>query len=372
MQGYEVTQASASYPLVFLMISSTDHINGATGLVSGSTLTVTISKNGGAFASPAGAVTEISGGWYKIAGNATDTATLGPLILHATGTGADPQDAIFPVIKPNPQLGDFGIASVALPTSPVANSIGEAWFVSDIQAGRVGTAQAGASATITLDSGASATDGNYNGFDIFLFAGTGGGIRGVGQRATITGYVGSTKVATVDHTWATTPDNTTQFMILPAPKFTGLDWSRINAPSTTQGLTNTSVAGVNVASVNSGVIAADVLNASQASYVLANSIGASISILPGSRIQQNVSLPNFEFPMFLAGTKTPNGAGPAVTATRSLGGAAFGACANSATHISNGIYTINLDATDLNAATVTFMFTASGCDPTIISFVTQA
>ena len=43
---------------------------------------VTISKNGGSFASPAGAVTEIANGWYAVAGNATDSATLGPLLLH--------------------------------------------------------------------------------------------------------------------------------------------------------------------------------------------------------------------------------------------------------------------------------------------------
>jgi hypothetical protein len=44
----------------------------------------------GLFATPAGAVTEISGGFYKVAGNATDTETAGPLVLKATGTGSVP------------------------------------------------------------------------------------------------------------------------------------------------------------------------------------------------------------------------------------------------------------------------------------------
>ena len=68
------------------MVDSTDHISGKTGL----TTTVTISKNGAAFGAPAGAVTEIGSGWYKIAANATDSNTIGSLLVHATATGADP------------------------------------------------------------------------------------------------------------------------------------------------------------------------------------------------------------------------------------------------------------------------------------------
>jgi hypothetical protein len=92
-------QSSTAQPLVFLMVDSTDHITPKTGL----SPTVTLSKAGGSFASPAGAVTEIGNGWYKVAGNATDTATLGPLILHATGTAADPVDVLYDVVAFDPQ-----------------------------------------------------------------------------------------------------------------------------------------------------------------------------------------------------------------------------------------------------------------------------
>jgi len=88
-----IKQSTTTYPLIFLMVDDTDHVTGKTGL----TPTVTISKAGGAFASPAGAVTEIANGWYKVAGNATDNATLGPLILHATGAAADPVDVVYNV-----------------------------------------------------------------------------------------------------------------------------------------------------------------------------------------------------------------------------------------------------------------------------------
>lgn len=97
--SYQIKQSSTAYPLVFFMTDSTDHLTGKTGL----TCTVTLSKSGGSFASPSGAVTEIANGWYKVAGNVTDTATLGPLILHATGTSADATDMIFEVIAFDPQ-----------------------------------------------------------------------------------------------------------------------------------------------------------------------------------------------------------------------------------------------------------------------------
>lgn len=97
--GYLLKISQTAQPLVFLMIDAADHVSPKTGL----SPTVTLSKNGGSFASPAGAVTEISNGWYKIAGNATDTGTLGPLLLHATGTGADPTDDRFDVVAYDPQ-----------------------------------------------------------------------------------------------------------------------------------------------------------------------------------------------------------------------------------------------------------------------------
>ena len=97
---YEIKEDAVT-PLVFLMISSADHISPITGL----SPTVTISKNGAAFASPAGAVTEIANGWYQVAGNASDSDTVGPVILHATAGGADPTDAVYNVVDGLVNLG---------------------------------------------------------------------------------------------------------------------------------------------------------------------------------------------------------------------------------------------------------------------------
>lgn len=75
---------------------------------------------------------------------------------------------------------------------------------------RENTAQAGTNNTITLDGAASAVNGTFVGQDICIIAGTGG----PDQLRTITGYVGATKVATVDANWTTNPDGTSTFRIL--------------------------------------------------------------------------------------------------------------------------------------------------------------
>jgi hypothetical protein len=76
---------------------------------------------------------------------------------------------------------------------------------------RSATAQAGAAGTITLDASASASDDFYNDDIVVIKSGTGSG-----QTRHIRDYVGATKVATVVPVWATNPDNTSVFAILPA------------------------------------------------------------------------------------------------------------------------------------------------------------
>jgi hypothetical protein len=79
-------------------------------------------------------------------------------------------------------------------------------------AGHKGTAQAGSSTTITLASGASAVNSAYSSATrndwIWITSGT-----GAGQVRRITGYVGSTRIATVDVAWVTAPDNTSVYEV---------------------------------------------------------------------------------------------------------------------------------------------------------------
>lgn len=87
-------------------------------------------------------------------------------------------------------------------------------------------------------------------------------------------------------------------------------------------------------------------------------------------IAKNYGVNAFEFAMVSSTdhfTPTP---GLTVTATRSIDGAAFAACANAVTGVANGIYKIDLAASDLNGNVITLRFTATGGDDRLITIVT--
>lgn len=87
-----------------------------------------------------------------------------------------------------------------------------------------------------------------------------------------------------------------------------------------------------------------------------------------SNVKKNQALNGFTFVMTVASVPT---AGLTVTAQRSLGGAGFAPCANSVSGILNGVYTINLASSDLNANVVMLRFTATGADDQDILIITQ-
>ncbi len=119
--GYAVAKSNTSVPIRFLMVLSSDHITGATG----KTPTVTIAKNTGSFAAPAGAVSEVGNGFYQIAPNAADANTLGPLLVNATASGCDPCSDQFDVIDYNPN------AFIPLPTTPGQNALEAQEIIND-------------------------------------------------------------------------------------------------------------------------------------------------------------------------------------------------------------------------------------------------
>ncbi len=80
-----------------------------------------------------------------------------------------------------------------------------------IRSPHYGTAQAGASSSITLAATASATDDTYNRAYVTIVSGT-----GVGQTRIVSDYNGTTKAATVENAWNTTPDTTSVYVVTPA------------------------------------------------------------------------------------------------------------------------------------------------------------
>lgn len=95
-------------------------------------------------------------------------------------------------------------------TAPDATSVYEISPTTNLLSTNEGIAAAGNSTTITLNSTASSTDDVYTGQLVVIRSGV-----GQDQSRIITGYVGSTKVATVASPWAINVSSSSVYMILP-------------------------------------------------------------------------------------------------------------------------------------------------------------
>ncbi len=178
-----IQQNTSTQPIWFLMTDSTDHITGKTGL----TVSVKICKPGPTCVTPSGTVTQIDAtnapGWYQLSGNATDSNTLGPLLLNATAAGADPTSAVYQVVAYNPLDGvRLGLTALPNVASGAAGAI--------ITAG-TGTAQLSTSSGLvtvgtnndktgyTASTVSDKTGYSLSGSQTFNTSGTVGGVSGV-------------------------------------------------------------------------------------------------------------------------------------------------------------------------------------------------
>lgn len=206
---YQIKQSSTAYPLIFIMTDSTG------AAVTGLTPTVTLSKSGAAFGAAAGTVTEISNGWYKVAGNATDVGTLGPLALHATGGSALPTDAMYEVVAYDPQsatsLGltnlDAAISSRApssLTTASIASAIltTPANLLNTDSSGRVLLQPTQTGVTIPTVTTVTGNVGGSVAGSVGSVTGSAGGIAGVSFPATVPSATGILDTLLSGHTAA--------------------------------------------------------------------------------------------------------------------------------------------------------------------------
>lgn len=139
-----------------------------------------------------------------IAGSAvsTSSAQIGVNVVNAAGTA-----------WASGALTSGVFAAGAITAAAIADgAIDRATFAADtgLQPARSNTAQAGAAGTVTLDASASSTTDFYKYHVVYLTGGT-----GVGQARLVTAYNGTTKVATIAPNWATTPDSSSTFAVLP-------------------------------------------------------------------------------------------------------------------------------------------------------------
>lgn len=111
-------QGDTSRPITFLMVTGSNGAQPWSG-----TVDLTLSKNGGAFVAPSGTLTYINNGWFKYVPASGDVDTYGDLVLHATGTGADPMDLRRQVVAFDPfDAALLGLTNVATETTAQGTS----------------------------------------------------------------------------------------------------------------------------------------------------------------------------------------------------------------------------------------------------------
>lgn len=213
-------------------------VNATTGAAITSGATVFVAGDSSSQSSGAGTLTHIGNGQWSYVPTQAET-NVNMFGYSFAGTNVVPVGGTIPTVD-YPRAAIPAAASGAagglipfgatLPIAPAANTIDAALSWAANQVGRNGTAQAGGANTITLDSGASAIDGAYNGHWIKLTGGT-----GAGQWATGVSYVGSTKVLTISRPIAgggwnsgQTPDSTTTFEIGLVPQASLLPGQNFN------------------------------------------------------------------------------------------------------------------------------------------------
>jgi hypothetical protein len=239
-------------------VDATDGVTAETGLTI-SQADVRLKKNNGAWAqvNDNTSATHEENGWYEKELDATDTNTVGILLIAVHESGALPvwhefqvleeavYDALFAASAVGPLLANSdgsGLTAINLPnqtmdivgnitgnlsgsvgsvtgavgsvTAVSAGAINEASFATT--AGSVaplgiidqGTAQSATGTTLVLRSAAAFADDELIGATIVIT----GGSAGVGQARTITDYVSTTDTATVE-AWTTTPTGTITYKI---------------------------------------------------------------------------------------------------------------------------------------------------------------
>jgi hypothetical protein len=129
-------QSTATYHIPLYMVLSSDHITPATS----KTVTVTLSKNSAGFGAASGAVTELTSGVYKLAANATDTDTLGSLVVLATASGCDPYLVEYTIVPFDP-FDSVRLGMTALPNAAAEASGG--LFTRGVGTGQINQDSAG-------------------------------------------------------------------------------------------------------------------------------------------------------------------------------------------------------------------------------------
>lgn len=233
---------------------------------------------------------------------------------------------------------------------------------------RNGTAQAGASSTITLDAGASATDNFYQNCVIFIRSGT-----GAGQSNIIATYVGSTKVATVSNAWVTNPSSSSVFTIAAFGPVIASVSGTVNANVTA--INSVSTSGVTAVAANIGTAQpVNFTGTSSSALVKSDMQDIAGSAVSASTAQLGVNLVNIAGSAVSTstaqlGTNLVNIAGSAVSATTAQLGTNLVNIAGSAVSTSTAQLGVNVVSVGSGAANI-YKNKALGAFPFIMTDAT--
>jgi len=323
-----------------LMVDSSDHITGKTGLSAG--ITKYLSKVGTA-ASATMTTVEVDAtnvkGVYTLVFTTGHTDTLGDFQLHLTATGADPADYWWTVVA---RLND----DLAYPATTGRSMVVDASGLVDANAVKVGPSGSGTAQT------AGDVIGDTNDIQARLPA-----------ALTANGNMKSSLLeimaTALTETSGLLAGGFKQFFNVSSP--TGTVNSLPNAVAGASG-------GVFIAGTNAATTVTTALTTTFTGN-LTGSVGTASPIT--SNLKKNQALANFEFLMTDSTNHNPS-TGLTVTCTRSIDGGAFasGTLTNVA-EVSNGIYRVDFGAGDLNGNSIVLRATAASSDDTFVEFVTQ-
>jgi hypothetical protein len=152
-----------------------------------------------------------------------------------------------------------------------------------------------------------------------------------------------------------------------------LDW--VNTTNTCQSLTiylSASGAAVLPIQIPLRALDAQLLQATPTNITAGTIASVTNPVAITSNIKKNQALAAFEFLMTDSTNHNP-ATGKTVSVTRSIDGGAFGAGALSAVaEISSGMYSVDFAASDLNGKVITLRATATACDDTFVTLITDA
>lgn len=201
------------------------------------------------------------------------------------------------------------------------------------------------------------------------------------QLVITTGTVGGTSVVgyvvaefSVEARSALRPTTAGRTLDVSATGESGVDWANVGSPTTTVGLTGTTISTSQVVASVSGAVGSVTGAVGSVTGNVGGNVAGSVasvtnpvSVLTG--IKKNQALADFEFLMTDSTNHNPI-TGLTVAVTRSIDNGAFAAGTLSAvTEISNGIYSVDFGAGDLNGTVITLRATAVGADDLFVTIV---